>query len=251
LEGFLRFMRFPTDRIVWLLLVVSFILYLADYFLFGRGGEIALGFMSNLAFLPVYVLFVTLMIERVLKEREREAMLKKMNMVIGIFFSEIGTELLRGMIGFFPDGKEISQRLRPTVHWGDAEFCAARDFIKAQNIALDSRLGDLKRLKAFLVERKGVMLTLLENPNLLEHDAFTDLLWAVLHLMEELQARHSLDSLPETDLDHLSGDLKRAHTYLLIEWISYLWHLHDDYPYLYSLAVRMNPLNPEARAEVL
>jgi hypothetical protein len=28
-------------------------------------------------------------------------------------------------------------------------------------------------------------------------------------------------------------------------------HLKSDYPYLYSLAVRMNPMDPEARPEVM
>ena len=247
----LKFLRIPRDKIVWLMLLVSLVLYLIDYFLFPRAEEIGFSFMSNVAFLPVYVLFVTLMIERVLKEREREAMLKKMNMVIGVFFSEVGTRLLHDLMGFLADGRELSLRLRPTVHWNDADFTAARDFIKAQHISLDSRGGDLAALKLFLSEEKGVLLTLLENPNLLEHDSFTDLLWAVFHLMQELQARQSLERLPETDLDHLSGDLQRAFNHLLTEWLSYLWHLRHDYPYLYSLAVRMNPMNPEARAEVL
>jgi hypothetical protein len=247
----LRFLRFPTDKIVWLLLVVSLLVYLAEYFIFGRGDEIVFGLMSNLSFLPVYVLFVTLMIERVIKEREREAKMKKLNMVIGVFFSELGTQLLHDFMAFFADGKEVSKRLRPTPHWRPADFVAARDFLKGQEVVLDARLGDLAALKAFLAEKKTVLLMLLENPNLLEHDAFTDLLWAVLHLMEELQARRSLEGLPETDLDHLSGDIKRAHTHLLAEWIVYMRHLHDDYPYLYSLAVRMNPMNPDARPEVV
>ncbi|HBG07836.1 MAG TPA: hypothetical protein DDY22_20330 [Geobacter sp.] len=247
----MKFLRIPRDRIVWLMLLVSLVLYLIDYFLFPRAEEIGFSLMSNIAFLPVYVLFVTLMIERLLKEREREAMMKKMNMVIGIFFSEVGTRLLRDLLGFFPDGKEISQRLRPTVHWKDADFIAAREFLKTRDITLDSRLGDLAALKLFLSEQKGVMLTLLENPNLLEHAAFTDLLWAVFHLIQELQARHSLERLPESDLDHLSGDLKRAFGHILTEWLSYMWHLRTDYPYLYSLAVRTNPMNPEARAEVV
>jgi len=243
-------MRMPKDRIVWLLLLVSLVLYLADYYLFGRAGEIGFSFMSNVAFLPVYVLFVTLMIERVIKERERDAMLKKMNMVIGIFFSEVGTHLLRDFLDFFPDGHELTKALRPTPQWRDKDFLAARDFLKGQDIRLDSRLGDLSALKAFLAEKKGTMLMLMENPNLLEHAAFTDLLWAVFHLIEELQARRSLAGLPESDLDHLSGDMKRAHTHLLIEWVSYMWHLKKDYPYLYSLAVRMNPMNPDAHPEV-
>jgi hypothetical protein len=246
----LKFLRLPKDRIVWLLLLVSLVLYFADYYLFGRGGEIGFGFMSNVAFLPVYVLFVTLMLERVIKNRERDAMMKKLNMVIGIFFSEVGTQLLRDFLDFFPDGKQISVKLRPTPQWKDKDFHEAHQFLKAQDIRLDSRRGDLAALKAYLLEKKGTMLALMENPNLLEHDAFTDLLWAVFHLVEELQARPSLEGLPESDLEHLSGDMKRAHTHLLIQWVSYMWHLKRDYPYLYSLAVRTNPMNPDAHVVV-
>ncbi|BCG46204.1 Uncharacterized protein GEOBRER4_n0990 [Citrifermentans bremense] len=246
----MRFIRMPHDRIVYLLLLVSIVLYFMDYFLFGRAGEIGFGFMSNVAFLPVYVLFVTLMIERVLREREREAMLKKLNMVIGIFFSEVGTRLLRDFLEFFPDGEELRQRLNVTVRWREDDYRTARDFLKSHEIRLDARLGDLPRLKEFLSEKKGVMLSLMENPNLLEHESFTDLLWAVFHLIEELQARHCLASLPASDLEHLAGDMKRAHNHLLIEWLSYMSHLQKDYPYLFSLAVRMNPMNPQAHAEV-
>jgi hypothetical protein len=94
------------------------------------------------------------------------------------------------------------------------------------------------------------MLDLLGNPSLLEHDEFTDLLWAVSHLTEELGARRSLTGLSAADLEHLSGDIKRAYGLLLREWVVYMRHLKEDYPYLFSLAVRMNPLNAEARAEI-
>jgi len=246
----LRFFRLPKDRIVWLLLLVSLVLYLADYALYPRAEEIGFNFMSNVAFLPVYVLFVTLMIERVLKEREREAMIKKLNMVIGIFFSEVGAPLLKDLHAFYPDGEELSGKLGVTVRWREEEYRLAREFLQGHDIRLDSRLGDLAALKTFLAEKKRVMLSLMENPNLLEHDSFTDLLWAVFHLIEELLARHSLSGLPDTDLEHLSGDMKRAHTCLLMEWLSYMAHLQKDYPYLFSLAVRMNPMNPQAHPEV-
>ncbi|UFS68915.1 hypothetical protein LPW11_13520 [Geomonas sp. RF6] len=247
----MRFIRVPRDIIVWLLLVVSLVLYGVDYLLYGRLQEIAFGFMANLAFLPVYVLFVTLMIERVLKEREREAIMKKLNMVIGVFFSEVGNHLLHDFLAFTCDGRKLSERLSFTPQWEDEDFAAALAFVKGHDFCLDSTLGDREALKAFLVEKRGVMLSLMENPNLLEHEAFTDLLWAVFHLIEELQARTKLDRLPESDLDHLSGDMKRAHALLLIQWLNYLRHLRQDYPYLFSLAVRMNPMNPEASAEVV
>ena len=89
-------------------------------------------------------------------------------------------------------------------------------------------------------------MSLLANPNLLEHDTFTDLLWAVFHLVEELAARQEFTNLPKSDFDHLSGDIKRAYSQLLIEWLAYMKHLKDDYPYLFSLAVRMNPMDVNA-----
>src|SRR5262249_55930524 len=105
-------------------------------------------------------------------------------------------------------------------------------------------------LRDFLVGKREFLLTLMENPNLLEHEEFTDLLWAVFHLLEELQARKELAALPHTDLDHLTGDIRRVYCHLVIAWITYLHHLKTDYPYLFSLAVRTNPLNPSARVEI-
>ena len=87
---------------------------------------------------------------------------------------------------------------------------------------------------------------LLENPNLLEHETFTELLWAVFHLTEELEYRADLDKLPHTDMVHISGDIKRVYVLLLNRWIDYVMHLKDQYPYLYSLAVRTNPLDEDA-----
>jgi hypothetical protein len=232
------------------LLVVSLVLYGVDYLVFGRGGEIGFGILGNLAFLPIYVLFVTLMIERVLKERERLAIRQKLNMVIGVFFSEVGTVMLKDCFGFIRSSGDLAGQLKITGPWTHADFRRAADFLSSHDIEADSRLGDLDTLRQFLIEKRGFMLGLLENPNLLEHESFTDLLWAVFHLIEELEARKSLAGLPDSDLDHLSGDIKRAYGHLLKQWVVYMEHLKQDYPYLFSLAVRTNPMNSEARVEV-
>jgi hypothetical protein len=94
------------------------------------------------------------------------------------------------------------------------------------------------------------LLGLLENPNLLEHESFTDLLWAVFHLTEELGCRTDLKNLPDTDYAHLSGDIKRVYILLISEWLAYMKHLKDTYPYLFSLSVRTNPFDPNASVEV-
>jgi hypothetical protein len=90
----------------------------------------------------------------------------------------------------------------------------------------------------------------LENPNLLEHETFTDLLWAVFHLTKELEGRKELKNLSLKDSEHLIGDLKRAYRSLIMQWMFYMQHLKADYPYLFSLAMRTNPFDTGATIEV-
>ncbi len=239
-----------SEKMIWVMLAVSLTLYGLEYLFYGHPREIGLSFLGNLAFLPIYVLFVTLMIERVLKARERDALRQKMNMVIGVFFSEVGTELMRDGFGFVRDCGTLPGHFKVSGLWKDTDFRGALDFVKSFELRVDSRQGDLAGLRDFLMSRRQFMLGLLENSNLLEHDDFTELLWAVFHLVEELEARHDFSALPETDLDHLSGDIKRAYTHLLHQWLLYMQHLKNDYPYLFSLAVRTNPLNPDAKVVV-
>lgn len=239
-----------VEPIYVVMALMSALLYGVDYLVFGRAGEIGFGLLGNLAFLPVYVLFVTLMIEKILRQRERESLHQKLNMVVGVFFSEVGTPLLKECREFIKESTELTALLRVSPQWHAADYQRSITHLKQHEIHVDSRLGRLECLKSFIVARRGFMLGLLENPNLLEHDEFTDLLWAVFHLLEELEARQTLIDLPSNDLDHLSGDIKRAYSHLLRVWISYMQHLQKDYPYLFSLAVRLNPLNPDAKVEL-
>ena len=119
-----------------------------------------------------------------------------------------------------------------------------------RDFQVDIKKGDLAGLRSFIIERRVFLLGLLENPNLLEHEQFTELLWAVFHLAEELAHRKTISGLPENDYTHLAGDIKRAYGLLVREWLSYMKHLKANYPYLFSLAVRTNPFNPEASVEV-
>jgi hypothetical protein len=228
------------------LVLLSSVIYGVQFMVFRKPGDTLFYMMQDIAFVPIQVLIVSLIIERLLNEREKTALLKKMNMLVGAFYSEVGSDLIKYCSGFSPDLSELSRHLLVTQQWSGDDFSRARFLVGQANPHLDSRSADLEQLKTFLQGKRGFLLSLLANPNLLEHDAFTDLLWAVFHLMEELTSRDDFKNLPRTDYDHLSGDMKRAFTQLLTEWLSYMQHLQQDYPYLFSLAVRLNPLDPKA-----
>jgi hypothetical protein len=110
---------------------------------------------------------------------------------------------------------------------------------------------DLEGLRTFMVQKREFLLRLLENPNLLEHERFSDLLWSAFHLTEELEARQSFESLPESDLMHLTGDIQRVYHHLAAEWISYVEHLKLHYPYLFSLILRTQPFKEAASPIVI
>ena len=228
------------------LIALSALLYLGHYAIFKDAHHIFIYMVGDIAFVPIEVLLVTLIIHRLLNVREKRAMLKKLNMVIGAFFSEVGTRLLKSFYDFDIQADTIRNDLIMKKEWSTKDFSRALKHFKNYDYNVNSKKGNLEHLQRFLIEKRDFLLGLLENPNLLEHESFTELLWAVFHLTEELAFREDVKRLIDTDYDHISGDIKRAYVLLISEWLAYMKHLKTDYPYLFSLAIRTNPFDPDA-----
>ncbi len=232
------------------LIALSAGLYIAQIRIFHAERDTFFYLFQDLAFVPIQVLLLTVIVDQVLRIREKMAMLNKLNMVIGTFFSEMGTGLLKSFAAFDDNADELGKALVVADNWSDAHFTAAAAHVRSHEYRMRFTKGDPRALKAFLAEKRDFLLGLLENPNLLEHESFTELLWAVFHLAEELSVRNDLSQLSEADSSHLAGDMRRAHALLVFAWLAYLKHLKQDYPYLFSFAVRTNPFDPEASVTV-
>jgi len=185
-------------------------------------------------------------VEYMIDEKERLLRLEKLNMIIGLFFSEVGTPLLKKTSAHDPALGELQTALIVTNNWSDPEFSHAEEILKNHVCTIDSRNIPLVELKDFLRDHKGFLLSLLENPQLIEHDSFTPLLQALFHVTEELMAREKLTGLPPADYAHVSGDINRVYKLLMIEWLTYMKYLKQNYPYLFSLAMRQNPFDANA-----
>jgi hypothetical protein len=199
-----------------------------------------------LAGVGCFVGLVANAIEYMIDMRERAHRIEKLNMIIGVFYSEVGTKLLKKFSTIDPGVQEIRSALIVSNNWSDEDFLKATTLLKAHAFRLDSRVLSLEELHVFLSENKRLMLTLLENPQLFEHDSFTNLIHAVFHLSEELIARGEFGDLPQSDYDHISVDMTRVYSQLVIEWLVYMQHLKKQYPYLFSLAMRTNPFDSNA-----
>ncbi|OGC11558.1 hypothetical protein A3K48_03510 [candidate division WOR-1 bacterium RIFOXYA12_FULL_52_29] len=224
--------------------------YFLHYILFHDLHHIFLYLIGDVAFLFLDVLIVMLVLHRLLTLKEEKLIRKKLSMIIGVFFGEVGTELLRKLIGLDLGAAKIGGELRVTNNWSKKEYARALRAVEAYKSEIKINKDKLREIKAFLMARRGFMLNLLENPNLLEHESFTNLLWSVFHLTDELGHRVDIDHLPDNDYAHLTVDINRVYQLVLSQWIGHMRHLENDYPYLFSLAARTNPFTPDASVEI-
>jgi len=233
------------------LVALSALVYVVHFLIFRDAHHIFIYMIGDIAFVFIEVLMVTLIIHGVLSLREKRAIMDKLNMVIGAFFSEVGNGLLDAFSNLDPDSAGLRKGLILSADTSASDFTALRQRLQTHDYAVRTDQNALGDLRGFLTTRRDFLLRLLENPNLLEHESFTDLLWAVFHLAEELGHRQDVRRLPETDYEHLMGDITRAYKVLTVEWLAYMEHLRDNYPYLFSLAMRTNPFDPDASPEVV
>jgi hypothetical protein len=225
------------------LVVFSAVLYVIHFELFHDSHHIFIYMLGDVAFVPIEVLLVTLIIHRLLSAREKKVKLQKLNMVIGAFYSEVGSTLLEATSERDPDLDNVRRDLIITGAWSDRKFKEVSKKLRGYAYTVDLPHVKLTDLRDFLTSKRDFMVRLLENPLLLDHESFTRLLRAVFHFTEELEAREDLKKLPESDLDHLAGDAHRAYRLLVLEWLCYMKYLKDTHPYLFSLAMRTNPFD--------
>lgn len=228
------------------LVFLSALVYFIHYLIFSDVHHIFIYLIGDIGFVFLEVLLVTLIIHQLLIHREKQMLFKKLNMVIGVFFSEVGTSLLKQIAAFDKKAEHIFDRLKVNDDWTNKEFSRLKKFLYSYDNDIDVNRDGLKKLRDILVAKRTFLVNLLENPNLLEHDSFTNTLWAVFYLAEELSKRGNFDRLPQTDLEHLAKDVKRSYQNLIGEWIDYIEHLKESYPYLFSLAIRTNPFDKSA-----
>lgn len=214
------------------LILLSGILYYFHYRLFGDFRNTMYYTFLDISFIPVNVLIVTLVFDNILERKQKNKILEKLNMLIALFFNEVGRVLLEmlskgdagsvGLIDNFDDLRNVKK------------------MIVRHKYCFDIHKIDIEELYRILSVNKSLIVSLIGNENLLEHESFSELLMAIIHLTDEMGFRKD-NGITQDDLEHLEGDVLRVYKYLTYEWVEYLDHLKDNYPYLYSSAIKTNP----------
>ena len=209
-----------------LMIILIIIIYGSNILILKDPEHVISYIWTHLGFIPVDILLVAFLLDEIISKKEHEAVLEKLDMLMGTFFSEIGNDLI-GMLS--------------TANKYKADTEKAIDF-KAE-LSGEEREEFLNNLRDLLISKRELLINFMNNSNLLEKDEFTSLILAIFHLDEELEHRTDLSNVRDADFNHLNGDMKRIYSKLIHEWIYYLSYLNKHYPYMISLAIRTNPFD--------
>lgn len=226
------------------LVSLSAVLHYVHYLLFHDLHHTLTFLVSDIAFIPLEVFFVTMVLDKILEKREKAHLLEKLNMLIGLFYNEIGLDLFRIMVEADREIEKISDKCILTVHSDKNDFKNIDKHISGHKHRVEINNIDLILLKEKLYEHRDLLTNLISNPSLLEHEKFSELLMAVFHIKEELfmkDINYNQSEMLKEDLDHLKIDIERVYKQISIEWVQYMKHLKEKYPFLYVTAIMKNP----------
>jgi len=232
------------------LIILSTIVYYIHFLIFRDPHHILIYLIGDIAFVFFEILLVTLVIHSLLNKKELKEKLEKLNMLIGVFFSIIGIRLLTIISDADPNIHKIKKMLIIDEKWSNNKFIEISNKLKKEKYIVDIEKIDIKNLKELILSKSDFLIRLLENPILYEHETFTELLRTVFHLYEELDHRKNISKIINTDKNHIKIDIERCYRNLVLQWINYMHHLKNNYPYLFSLSMRTNPFDSDASIEI-
>lgn len=242
--------KFEKFLLTFFLVFSSFVLYYFHFLIFKDIKHIFIYLIGDIAFLPIYILLVSLVFNKLLELREKKNTFRKLNMIIGVFFSEFGKELVKSLSERDNNFSQIKDLFNDKINFETKNFKTTLLKIKKYQGSLTINSDDLTYLKDILTNNEEILLNIIKTPVLLEHELFSELLMATFHLEEELKYRKKLNNLGKEDKAHIVLDINRVYSLILLQFAIYIEHLKNHYPYLYSFTLRTNPFDSNAKVEI-
>src|SRR5450759_1537179 len=140
------------------LIVSSVALFFLQYVAFHDLRSTFFYMLQDIAFLPVQVLLVTLVLERFLRSNEKQERLNKQNMVIGAFFSQIGVALLKFFSSWDPLIETARDNLIIKKTCSDKEFKSLYSRFANYKGKIQPDKIDFEALKIKIIVDRGFLL---------------------------------------------------------------------------------------------
>lgn len=196
------------------------------------------------AFLPVQLLFTTVLVNSFIKVREKRQKLKLMSLQQNIFFTELGNGILKYLKKVDTNLEKIQKLLTDTKIQDDAFFNYFETHVSSYEGNINANAIYSQELLNYLVSKIELLHSFMRNPLLVENNSFANLLWSIYHFIEEFkfnsESGYEGKQKSTSEILHLFKDIEEK---LLREWVKYLINLRSFYPERFSYAILHSPFD--------
>ncbi|MBU0580353.1 MAG: hypothetical protein KKA19_04170, partial [Candidatus Margulisbacteria bacterium] len=158
------------------LLLLSVLIYLVHFWIFHDFHHISIYFVGDLGFMGIEALIVYYVIDHLLKTREKAALRKKLNMLAGIFFYDLGIKVINELNNLVQNKDAQAANICVQEGWADKDFLRVQKNIPELQLKFQYKNEVVENLAKVLSAGKELIIRLMENPSLHEHEIFSDML---------------------------------------------------------------------------
>ncbi|WLD77001.1 hypothetical protein QU661_03980 [Mogibacterium neglectum] len=216
--------------IISVLLAISACIYGMQILIFKDVRNTEFYIFQDMAFIPISIAITTVVVGELLDINNKRDSRQKTRMLTSTFFSDIGFELM-SMLALVSN---IDEALLQTINDSDLSEQDKISAIKNSGFTVNADIGIYTIISDVIIASKTDILILSSNPMLYDHEYFSDLLWELLHLMDEFRLRGDYVKLTPNDLTELNSDFAQVLELLLINWVVNAKYLKETYPNFYK-----------------
>lgn len=216
--------------IISVLLAISACIYGMQILIFKDVRNTEFYIFQDMAFIPISIAITTVVVGELLDINNKRDSRQKTRMLTSTFFSDIGFELM-SMLALVSN---IDEALLQTINDSDLSEQDKISAIKNSGFTVNADIGIYTIISDVIIASKTDILILSSNPMLYDHEYFSDLLWELLHLMDEFRLRGDYVKLTPNDLTELNSDFAQVLELLLINWVVNAKYLKETYPNFYN-----------------
>ena len=215
--------------IISVLLAISACIYGMQILIFKDMRNTEFYIFQDMAFIPISIAITTVVVGELLDINNKRDSRQKTRMLTSTFFSDIGFELM-SMLALVSN---IDEELLHTINDTELSDSDKITAIKNSGLTVNADMGIYTIISDVIIASKTDILILSSNPMLYDHEYFSDLLWELLHLMDEFRLRGDYVKLTPNDLTELNSDFAQVLELLLINWVVNAKYLKEIYPNYY------------------
>ena len=215
--------------IISVLLAISACIYGMQILIFKDVRNTEFYIFQDMAFIPISIAITTVVVGELLDINNKRDSRQKTRMLTSTFFSDIGFELM-SMLALISN---IDEELLYTINAPELPESDKITAIKSSGLTVNADMGMYTIISDIIIASKTDILILSSNPMLYDHECFSDLLWELLHLMDEFRLRGDYVKLMPNDLTELNSDFAQVLELLLINWVVNAKYLEETYPNYY------------------